>query len=216
MIYSIQHKWIKRIISFFIMAILCSFVSVSYGQFSKIKVKSKSGGSRVIIKKNHPIIVFNSSTKFKGTITDIGPDFIQIRINDRFPTKVEYETIPNINIKWEAKYKAGWVCISDVYHGHTAILKRSLDFEKIYFKNIDHIQYSKSETTPGFGFETLFLFIGFVTTPIWNYKYGSFDWETFGILGGLVSGIVIYSAILNERHKLKTYSFKDYHIMRIK
>ena len=146
----------------YILILLSLIYFVSFGQNHKLKLKKIIGNGHVNIKKNHNIIIHIDTAIYKGDITNISKDFIELRIYGRNLDKMEYDSLPAVDCKYDMHIKQGWFCknVSTRLDNNITIFERSTDFEKIPFKRIVSLQYRKTERTDGPGIEFLAAGIG--------------------------------------------------------
>jgi len=202
----------------YILILLSLIYFVSFGQNHKLKLKKIIGNGHVNIKKNHNIIIHIDTAIYKGDITNISKDFIELRIYGRNLDKMEYDSLPAVDCKYDMHIKQGWFCknVSTRLDNNITIFERSTDFEKIPFKRIVSLQYRKTERTDGPGIEFLAAGIGLLTSPIWLNSGGKPNWTLFYVCAGIVGLDVTFGLIRNHRYKLRTYNFSDWQIKKIK
>jgi hypothetical protein len=157
---------------------------------------------------------------YEGEISDIGVDFFDIRIYGRNPNKMEYDSVPLANSKYDKHIKQGWYSLSlnSLTNNKIRVFCRSTDIEKISFEKIDSIKYRKKEKDNNEMLELLIFGGGLITSPLWNYNKNDkkFNWTTFGVLAGVVCIDVIIAMVKENRHKLRTYNFNDWKVKKIK
>ena len=197
-----------------------SFIySSSYGQFNKLVLKSTKENRRVCVKKNHNIIIYVDTIKYEGKISNIGKDFIEIRIYGRNPNKMEFDSVPANDSHYDKHIRQGWYCKSEPYF-HTGnfirVFYRSTDFEKISFKKINYFQYQKMERTDAHGMESLVAGVSLLTSPIWLNIGEKPNWTLFFVCAGIVSIDVTVALIQKSRHKIRNYKFNEWKIKKIK
>gem|GEM_PF-6185575 len=191
---------------------------MSFGQNHKLNLKKIVGYGNVNIKKNHNITICVDSAILDGNIINIGKDFIELRIYGRNPEKMEYDSLPSINCKYDKHVKQGWFCgnARTRLEDDITVFKRSTDIERIPFGEINYFQYRKTERTDGPGMEFLFAGMGLLTSPLWIYNAGKYNWTLFFVCAGIVSSETTFCLIRNSRYKLRTYNLSEWRIAKIK
>jgi len=96
------------------------------------------------------------------------------------------------------------------------IFYRSTDIERFYYINIDSLNYRKTDRISAPGPEFILLPIGMVTSPIWNWNDGKFNWGIFLFMTGVFTYELTFVLIQKHKYKLRTIDFINWRIEKLK
>ncbi len=192
--------------------------------------------ARISIKKERYMQIFYDSTMIKGNVVYFDSNYFELRIWDRYPNKIEYLTEPSKHSHYNKNIREGWYFSDSLtkainYKEPTQelhyfisgkkpttylVFYRSTDIEKFYFSEIDSIQCRKTDNNATPGIELVILPLIIVSSPIWNYTDGHYNWGFIGAITGILALEITHLMINDLRNTLRTYDLEIYKVLKIK
>ena len=192
-------------------------------QFKKWVLGNDTCGKNLTIKHKKEIDLIRNGTWYSGHIVSIHENSLVLRVKQEDPDLLEKTSISKTKGKPEKFIAEGWQRLpqyandSATYNFKDSIyFTRSTVLQTILLQEIESITYQKSDRCSGGGLEAIALPLALLSTPIWNYTDGQFDWVGFSVIAGV--NIVYFGShfYFKKRCESITYDMQHWKTMKVR
>ena len=196
-------KYKFRLIIFFL------FISL-YVKAQKITFINPASKKKINFEKYDYVEAIIENDTIRGHAASFDNEFLHIRKFSGDSLKYEADTLKRSRHS-DKMHSENWR-----YHGNyngKHIMRRSTDIDTINFNAIDKLGFAKAQNHFTGGLELFILPLIALSSPIWDYENGKYQWEFNSVLLGISAAEWTYLILHNNRAKLKYYDLKDWQII---